>query len=1229
MSKNYILLILIVILSFTSSQAQQAAQWSRVNESQVPLNAQNDRKIIPLKYEVWKVNFQALKRKLDLAPLELTESQNPVVISIPMPNGEVMEFDIKESPIADPELFHKYPTFKTFTAVGVRDRSFYGRIDYTIDGFRAAIDTPEGEVYVDPYATEMQNYCVVYYTADYVVPEKLRNFKCGVKEAYVPNRSGKKENVSTDRSVATAVTVRKYRLALGSTGEFAAMNGKSKEKVMAKMVALVNRVNKTTIQELAIRMELIANNDTLIWLDTAKDPFPNGDVGGEVLSKSHDVIAFLVGRNSFDIGHTITGNCTDVGGIAQPGVVCSQGRKGSGVSCDQSGNTDNLAVTIMCHEIGHQFSGSHTMSACNGSDPGQVGSSSRAEPGSGTSILSYDGGCGNDNVTGQYWKPNGHFCTNTKGQFFDFSRSGVGNECPQKTVISNRNPVVNILHQKKGLYIPIGTPFELNAKATDEDNDPIKYSWEQADEGAFISLGEQNVFSNSFRIFDPVNTGTRTFPRLDNILRGRLTKDELYPDTTRNYTFVIAAMDFNVNGGGIGLDTIKFKSTHKSGPFQVEFPNTTQDTVQMGDYVIVKWDVANTDGPLVNCQKVDILLSRDGGNKYPYLLLKNTENDGEEGVILPKDIESSVARIRINAVDNIFFDVSDKNFHIRNNNKVGYNLAANTERKTYCLPDPNASVATINIQSTSLGSYDKPIELSIFSGLPAGATAKFDKSNISPDESTKLFIDLSAVTQTGEYNIVVQAISGLDTILRTVKLVGASADFSATMPSSPFSGATSVNVLPIFTWSTSPSALTYDIEIASNPSFAASTILGSAYNLKSGQLESPVLLSENALYYWRIRAANGCRVGEWTIASPFHTSVQACSVYTNTDPIFITATQSSTVNSILEVTESGVISDVNVVGIKGNHSNFGQLQLRLFGPNGKFSYLSENKCIFSGGSKLLLRYDDEAPTINKCDKLLSVGVPYKPETALGVFDGTDAKGIWRLEIKDLATGDGGLVEEWGIRLCSARSVSAPTVVRNDTLRVRPTSGRFISDSLLYAIDDKATPIQLTYTLVTLPKFGKINRWGAANLELGATFTQQEINQKNAIRYINTDPNAKSDFFLFVLTDGEGGFVGTLRYNIEINANAPTSSVKDQDLDKVIFVYPNPAGELINIQMNDPSIQLSKVQLFDINGREVVNKNWPGTEYNTQIETGQLPAGMYLIKISKAGVYTTKRVMIAH
>ena len=77
----------------------------------------------------------------------------------------------------------------------------------------------------------------------------------------------------------------------------------------------------------------------------------------------------------------------------------------------------------------------------------------------------------------------------------------------------------------------------------------------------------------------------------------------------------------------------------------------------------VTWDVANTDGAIVNCQRVNIRLSTDGGLTYPITLLANTPNDGSAFVTVPNALTND-ARVRIDAADNIFFDISNTDFII-------------------------------------------------------------------------------------------------------------------------------------------------------------------------------------------------------------------------------------------------------------------------------------------------------------------------------------------------------------------------------------------------------------------------------------------------------------------------------------------------------------------------------------------------------------------------------------
>jgi hypothetical protein len=65
----------------------------------------------------------------------------------------------------------------------------------------------------------------------------------------------------------------------------------------------------------------------------------------------------------------------------------------------------------------------------------------------------------------------------------------------------------------------------------------------------------------------------------------------------------------------------------------------------------------------VNTTDVKISLSVDGGHTYPIVLASTTANDGSQSVIVP-NVVTTRARVKVEAVGNIFFDISDANFTI-------------------------------------------------------------------------------------------------------------------------------------------------------------------------------------------------------------------------------------------------------------------------------------------------------------------------------------------------------------------------------------------------------------------------------------------------------------------------------------------------------------------------------------------------------------------------------------
>ena len=99
----------------------------------------------------------------------------------------------------------------------------------------------------------------------------------------------------------------------------------------------------------------------------------------------------------------------------------------------------------------------------------------------------------------------------------------------------------------------------------------------------------------------------------------------------------------------------------RAGPFLVTSRATAGSPASGAENVT--WNVAGTSGAAL-APNVKISLSTDGGLTYPTVLAATTPNDGSQVVTLP-NINTTTARIKVEAVGNYFFDINDANFTIK------------------------------------------------------------------------------------------------------------------------------------------------------------------------------------------------------------------------------------------------------------------------------------------------------------------------------------------------------------------------------------------------------------------------------------------------------------------------------------------------------------------------------------------------------------------------------------
>ena len=584
---------------------------------------------------VFQLDLDALAAVLDAAPLEAVEAERSAqpVMTLPMPDGAYERFRVQESPILSAALAAQHPELRTFVAQGVDDPTASARLDRTPAGFHAMVLSSRGTVFVDP--VERGD------TARYVSRRKsdagAATFSCGVVSA--PS--------AFDASLApppSGANRRTYRTAITATGEYTTFFGGTAQ-AQAAITTTLNRVNGIYEREVAIRLNLTAFN---IYPNAGSDPFPTGgSVNGALLDQNDADLDLNVGAANYDIGHIFSQG--GGGGLAQLGCVCggSKGRGGTSLGNPQG---DVFDVDYVAHEMGHQFNGNHTFNGTTGSCGGGNRNGGTAyEPGSGSTIQAYAGICGAENV-----QPNSdaYFHSISFDEITSFR--DAGGACGPQTATGNAPPAVSA---GPDFTVPTGTPFILTASGSDPDGDPLTFAWEQMDLGD-ASPPPNNANGPLFRSRAGTISPSRTFPRLADILSGAATPWEILPTVNRTANFRATARDNRAGGGGVNYDAMVL--TFAGAPFRVTAPNGGE-TIGCGCTRDVTWDVGGGSvAPTVN-----IRLSLDGGNTFPTVLAAATPNDGSQAVVLPCTPSSS-ARIKVEAVGNIFFDVSNANFSLQN-----------------------------------------------------------------------------------------------------------------------------------------------------------------------------------------------------------------------------------------------------------------------------------------------------------------------------------------------------------------------------------------------------------------------------------------------------------------------------------------------------------------------------------------------------------------------------------
>ncbi|WP_162128403.1 reprolysin-like metallopeptidase [Flavobacterium phycosphaerae] len=682
---KYSLLAIILLIS-TVTLAQKDSNLWKANTKGITSTIAENKKSLTRK-QLFELDINGLKQRLVNAPKRFaSKEKSNITVSFPNSEGQLENFYIQETSNMDAALAAKYPDIKSYVGQGIENPT--ARVYFSLSplGLQSMIIYADrSAVFIEPFTTDLSTY-VVYRKTDKAL-SLLSPFECKVINTV---QNGLQSADLAARPNADDALMRTYRLALSVTGEYTVYFGGTKALALAAMNNTMTRVNGVFEIDFGVHMNLIANNDVLIYTNASTDPYSAAATGsgGAWNTELQNNLTTTIGNAAYDIGH-LFGASGGGGNAGCIGCVCvddtastTDENKGSGFTSPGDGipSGDNFDIDYVAHEMGHQFGANHTWT-----HGGNEGTGTQMEPGSGSTIMGYAG------ITTLDVQPHSdaYFHAISIQQVTNYIKTTT---CQTNTATGNAIPTASA-----GLdyTIPKSTPFMLTGSGTDTNGDALTYIWEQMDSQTTAAAPSATKTTGvNFRSYTPTTSPTRYFPKMSSVLTGATTTAgteitvEALSSVARTLNFRFTVRDNHAGGPANNSDDMVVTVNATAGPFAVTIPNTAV-SYPAGSAQTVTWNVAGTTTNSVNCANVDILISTNGGTTWSTLLAA-TPNDGSESVTMPATV-GTTNRIMIKGTNHIFFDVSNTNFTI---------TAASSDTTPPSAPTLTASGTTVN--STNL-----------------------------------------------------------------------------------------------------------------------------------------------------------------------------------------------------------------------------------------------------------------------------------------------------------------------------------------------------------------------------------------------------------------------------------------------------------------------------------------------------------------------------------------------
>jgi len=641
------------------------AQWSPSNGPSGSAGNPKRGELVPVTTSsmrnYYKLDINQIREQLKDA-IEMGANAKPVVISVPTLEGKVQRFNVYSFPVVVKELADQYQ-LGSYVGTAVDDPTQQIRFSVAPNDFQSMLFKNGNYEFIEPVDKS---------TGLYAVHPKTKKtgdkpFACSTIEN--PNAVQQVQNLYDGAKTFThqpgtfnKSSDKKYRtmrLVMSVTGEYTTYFGGTVAGALTAINATMTRVNGVFEKDFALHL-IVQSYPGVIYLDAANDPYsPSSNMGNwntELMNTLHN----NVGDANFDIGH-LFGASGGGGNAGCIGCVCNNtlsvgggaftSYKGSGYTSPANGvpQGDNFDIDYVAHEMGHQLGANHTFSHAI------EGTGVNVEPGSGSTIMGYAG------ITGASTDVQAHsdayFHKASIGQV-QTNLSLSNKTCDTEISVANNPPTIASL---PSYTIPNKTAFVLTASATDPENDPMTYTWEEVDSGSTSAqtINKTNLgtttYGASFRSFTPTTSPTRYFPKFSSVLAGVLDNSlntwESTSQVARTSNFAVTVRDNNANAAQQQTNfATQAIAVGSDGPFQITsgymFSNTS---------TTLTWDVVNTSAAPYNVANVKIDYSTDNGVSWAVLAASVPNNGAATIAALPASLNGQLIIVRVSAIGNVFY----------------------------------------------------------------------------------------------------------------------------------------------------------------------------------------------------------------------------------------------------------------------------------------------------------------------------------------------------------------------------------------------------------------------------------------------------------------------------------------------------------------------------------------------------------------------------------------------